>query len=102
VAHLDDITPANVNATVRKRFGAKAFGQVRLGYFADDNEPGPTERVVPGYTLLDAAGGYQVVKPLELRVQARNLLNETYYASQDVRAVYAPGRSFSLVATVKF
>jgi len=41
-------------------------------------------------------------KPLELRIQARNLLNQTHYASQDVRAVLAPGRSASLVATVKF
>jgi outer membrane receptor protein involved in Fe transport len=57
---------------------------------------------VPGYTLLDAAAGYRVITALELRVQARNLLNETYYASQDVRAVSAPGRSVSLVATVKF
>ena len=57
---------------------------------------------MPGYTLVDAAAGYQVVKPLELRIQARNLLNETHYASQDVRAVFAPGRSASLVATVKF
>ena len=101
-ANLDDITPLNINTTVRKQIGAKAFGQFRVGYFADDNEPGPTERVVPGYTLFDAAAGYQVVTPLELRVQARNLLNETYYASQDTRAVYAPGRSVSLVATVKF
>jgi outer membrane receptor protein involved in Fe transport len=43
-----------------------------------------------------------VAKPLELRIQARNLLNETYFASQDVRAVFAPGRSASLVMTVKF
>ena len=81
---------------------AAGFGQLRTAYFGDDDHFGPTERAVPGYTLLDAAAGYQVVKPLELRIQARNLLNETHYASQDVRAVFAPGRSASLVATVKF
>ena len=42
-----------------------------------------------------------LAKPLELRIQARNLLDEEYYASQDVRTVFAPGRSASLVA-VKF
>jgi len=57
---------------------------------------------VPGYTLLDAAAGYTVVPPLEIRVQARNLLNETYLASQDVRAVLAAGRSASLTLAVKF
>jgi vitamin B12 transporter len=101
-AYLDDISPVTVSATVRRQFGTKAFGQVRAAYFSDDEDVGPTERAVPGYTLLDAATGYQVARPLELRVQFRNLLNQTYYASQDVRAVYAAGRSASLAATVKF
>ena len=101
-AYLDDISPVNLMAVVRRQFGARAFGQVRAAYFGDDDHFGPTERAVPGYTLVDAAVGYQVSKPLELRIQARNLLNETHYASQDVRAVFAPGRSASLVATVRF
>ncbi len=100
-AYLDDISPVNIMATVRRQFG-RGFGQLRTAYFGDDDHFGPTERAVPGYTLVDVAAGYQVVKPLELRIQARNLLNETHYASQDVRAVFAPGRSASLVATVKF
>ncbi len=100
-AYLDDISPVNIMATVRRQFG-RGFGQLRTAYFGDDDHFGPTERAVPGYTLMDVAAGYQVVKPLELRIQARNLLNETHYASQDVRAVFAPGRSASLVATVKF
>ena len=41
--------------------------------------------------MVDAAAGYRVAKPLELRIQARNLLNEELFASQDVRAVLAPG-----------
>ena len=39
---------------------------------------------------------------LELRVNARNLLNATYLASQDVRAVVAPGRSVALSAVFRF
>jgi outer membrane receptor protein involved in Fe transport len=101
-AYLDDISPINLSAVLRRQFGEKTFGQVRVAYFSDDEHNGPTERVVPGYTLVDAAAGLRVAKALELRVQARNLLNQEYYASQDVRAVYAPGRSASLVATVKF
>jgi outer membrane receptor protein involved in Fe transport len=100
-AYLDDISPVNIMATVRRQFG-RGFGQVRAAYFGEDDHFGPTERAVPGYTLVDAAAGYQVVKPLELRIQVRNLLNEAHYASQDVRAVFAPGRSASLVATVRF
>ena len=101
-AYLDDISPLNLMAVVRRQFGARGFGQLRAAYFADDDHFGPTERAVPGYTLLDAAAGYQLARPLELRVQVRNLLNETFFASQDVRAVFSPGRSASLAATVKF
>jgi hemoglobin/transferrin/lactoferrin receptor protein len=100
--YLDDISPVNLSATLRRQFGTRGFGQVRTAYFGDDEHFGPTERAVPGYTLLDAATGYQVVKQLELRIQLRNLLNETYLASQDVRAVFSPGRSASLIATIKF
>lgn len=101
-AYLDDISPTNISAVLRRQFGTGAFGQVRVAYFSADEHPGPTERVVPGYTLLDAAAGLRVAKPLELRVQARNLLNQEHYASQDVRAVLASGRSASLIAAVKF
>ena len=101
-AYLDDISPINLSAVVRKQFGERGFGQVRTAYFSDDDHFGPTERAVPGYTLLDAAAGWRVAKPLELRIQARNLLDQEHYASQDVRAVSAPGRSASLVASVKF
>jgi outer membrane receptor protein involved in Fe transport len=101
-AYLDDISPVNLTAVVRKQFGTRAFAQVRASHFSDDDHAGPTERAAPGYALVDAAVGYQIAGPLELRVQARNLLNETYLASQDLRAVPAPGRSVSLTATVKF
>lgn len=100
-AYLDDMSPTTFSSVVRKQFG-RGFGQVRLAYFSDDNHFGPTERAVPGYTLLDAAGGFQVAKPLEIRFSARNLLNEEYYASQDVRTVFAPGRSAMLTVAVKF
>jgi outer membrane receptor protein involved in Fe transport len=101
-AYLDDISPVNLTAVLRKQFGERAFSQVRASYFSDDDHAGPTERAVNGYTMVDAVIGYRVAKPLELRLQGRNLLNEEYFASQDVRTVLAPGRSASLVATVKF
>jgi outer membrane receptor protein involved in Fe transport len=100
--YLDDISPVNVSAVLRKQFGERAFGQVRAAYFSDDDHFGPTERAVPGYTLLDVAAGFRIARPLELRVQGRNLLNQEYFASQDERTVFAPGRSGSLVANVKF
>lgn len=101
-AYLDDISPINFSATLRKQFGTRAFGQVRGAYYSDDDHIGPTERAVPGYTMVDAAVGYRVAKPLELRLNARNLLDEEYFASQDVRTVLAAGRSVALTAHVKF
>jgi outer membrane receptor protein involved in Fe transport len=100
--YLDDIAPTTFAATLRKQFGQRAFGQLRAAYYSDDDHFGPTERAVPGYTMLDAGAGYRIVRQLELRVQARNLLDQEYYASQDVRAVFAAGRSVSLTASVKF
>lgn len=101
-AYLDDMSPINLSVVVRKQLGDRAFAQVRAAHFSDDDHFGPTERAGPGYTLLDAAAGFKVARQLELRIQARNLLDQEYFASQDVRTVFAAGRSASLIATVKF
>ena len=99
---LDDVSPETVSIQLRKSARARGlFAQVRTAWFADDSRPGPTEQVAPGYTLLDAGAGVTVIEGLDLRLSARNLLNETYLASQDVRAVVAPGRSLALSAVVR-
>nr|MBA3269104.1 TonB-dependent receptor [Acidobacteriota bacterium] len=99
---LDDVTPETFSAQLRKAFGMRgAFAQMRTAVFAEDTRPGPTERAVPGYILVDAGGGIMVFKELELRVSARNLLNARYFASQDLRTVAAPGRSVSVSAAVR-
>lgn len=100
--YLDDITPETLSVQVRKSFNLRgSFAQLRTAWFAEDTRPGPTERVAPGYTLVDAAGGISLSDDLELRLSARNLLNEDYLASQDVRAVAAAGRSVSVSAVVR-
>lgn len=101
-AYLDDVTPETVSVQLRKAFAARnAFAQVRVAFYAEDTRPGPTERVVPGYTLIDAGAGFTVLPAVDLRVAARNLLNDEYMASQDVRTVAAPGRSISVTAVVR-
>ena len=100
--YLDDMSPVLVAATLRKQFGERAFAQLRTARYSDDDHFGPTERAVPGYTMVDAGAGYRVAKPMELRLIARNLLNEEWFASQDVRTVLAPGRSAALVVNLKF
>jgi outer membrane receptor protein involved in Fe transport len=51
--------------------------------------------------LVDAGAGFRLFPGLDLRVAARNLLNDHYLASQDVRTVSAPGRSLSVTAAVR-
>ena len=81
--NLDDISPDTFSVLVRKEFGQRAFAQMRTAFLADDDRPGPSEVVAPGATLIDLAGGFRFPKYLELRANARNLLDDTYYASPD-------------------
>ena len=99
---LDGITTATGSLQLRRAIGARAFAQARAAWFAADDRPGPTERVVPGYTLVDLSGGATLGRHLELRGLIRNLLDQEYYASQDVRAVLAPGRAASVTAVVRY
>lgn len=99
---LDDIPPPSLSLLVRKSFGARLQTQLRGAFFADDDEPGPTEVATPGYVLLDAGAGFTVNANLDLRLSVRNLLDRTYPASPDPRAMPAPGISAILSAQVRF
>jgi hemoglobin/transferrin/lactoferrin receptor protein len=100
-ANLDDISPATFSVLGRKEFGA-GYAQTRVAFHAADNRPGPTEIAAPGATLVDVGAGWRLLPPLELRGLLRNLLDDDYYASPDVRWVFAPGRSVSLTAVLQF
>jgi iron complex outermembrane receptor protein len=100
--YLDGITAETGSIQLRRAIGARAFAQARAAWFAEDDRPGPTERVVPGYTLVDLAGGAGIGRYVELRALVRNLFDDDFLASQDVRAVPAPGRSASVTATIRF
>ena len=102
-AYLDDVTPETASVQLAKHFAYRAaFAQLRTALFREDRRPGPTERIAPGYALVDAAAGLTIGRHLDLRVSARNLLNQRYLASQDVRAVLSPGRSVAVSAGVRW
>jgi hemoglobin/transferrin/lactoferrin receptor protein len=101
-APLDDIAPASLSAFVRKELPRDAYAQVRVAVFAADNEPGPTEREVPGYAMLDAAAGIPIGRGIELQLNGRNLLDADYLASPDPRTVPAPGASLMATVMMKF
>ena len=70
---------------------------VRGAVFARDDRPGPTEREVPGYGVIDAGVGYELAEWLEVSLLGRNLFDRSFLASSDEDAVLAPGRSLQLM-----
>lgn len=101
-ASLDDIPASTFSAVLRRELTGGAFAQVRGAAFGRDTHPGPTERVMPGYFLLDVAGGLPLTGNLELQVNGRNLLDAEYLSSPDPRAVLAPGASVLVSAIARF
>lgn len=99
---LDDAPTDTLTLELRKAFGARGFVQARGALYARDDRPGPTEQQRQGYAVLDVSGGWQLLPPLELRLLARNVLDNEYRVSPDARAVLAPGRSLLLTARVDF
>ena len=99
---LDDVPSESFSAQLRKQIGSRAFAQGRVTFHAEDDEPGPTEVAMPGYTMVDAAAGYRLTRNLELRFLGRNLLDQEHYASPDPRWVWAPGISAQVTVVVTY
>jgi hemoglobin/transferrin/lactoferrin receptor protein len=93
---LDGVPSASISVQIRRALGTRGFLDARGAAFARHVRPGPTERVTPGYALLDAGAGWRLSPALELRALGRNLLNQEYLVSADTRTVAAPGRSISM------
>jgi outer membrane receptor protein involved in Fe transport len=93
----DGVPPPGAFAVVRGSAGERWSWMVRGAAFARDDRPGPTEREIPGYGVLDAGAGFSVTEWLEVTLLGRNLLDHAYLASSDEDAVLAPGRSVQLV-----
>ena len=93
-SNLDDISPDTFLALVRKDFGERAFGQVRMAFLADDDRPGPSEVAAPGATVIDLAGGWHFTRNLELRGLVRNLLDDSVLR-EPRSAVGVGGRTIS-------
>jgi iron complex outermembrane receptor protein len=93
----DGVPPPGVFAVLRGNPSQRWWWMVRGAAFARDDRPGPTEREVPGYAVLDAGAGCSITSWLEVSVLGRNLFNRNYFASSDEDAVLAPGRSVQFV-----
>ncbi len=94
---LDDVPPVGGFAVLRGGVGDPAWWLVRVRGSLRDRRPGPTEKVVPGYGVVDAGVGWRLGPALEVQLLGRNLFDHAFPASADAAAVLAPGRSLQLV-----
>jgi outer membrane receptor protein involved in Fe transport len=92
----DDVPPTGGFVVLRSEGAGRWSWMVRGAAFAADDDPGPSERPVPGYGVVDAAVGFRLSDGLSLQLLGRNLLDKAYQASSDVDAVLAAGRSLQL------
>jgi outer membrane receptor protein involved in Fe transport len=93
---LDDVPPRAAILTLRRDPAARWWWFARLGAYVRDDRPGPTERVVPGYSVVDGGAGFRLSRALEIQLLGRNLLDRSFYGSADALTVWAPGRSLEL------
>jgi len=93
----DGIPPRGVFLVYRHEPLAGWAWMLRAAANARDQRPGPTEKVLPGYAVVDAAVGYRFSPALEVQLLGRNLTDRTYPGSADEAAVLAPGRNLQLV-----
>ncbi len=92
----DDVPPRGGFILLRHELGPRWDWLVRVAAYLRDGRPGPSERVVPGYAVLDAGVGYRVSEAFEVRLHGRNLLDREYPSSPDAKSVAAPGRTLHL------
>jgi hypothetical protein len=70
---LDDVPARSLSLMLRQDLAAPGHVFVRGMVFGVDDEPGPTERHVAGYGIVDLGGGWRFGEDLEVTVLARNL-----------------------------
>jgi iron complex outermembrane receptor protein len=93
----DDVPAPGGFVVLRSDPAGRWWWMARGAAFSRDERPGPTEQIVPGYGVVDAAVGFRLSPALELQLLGRNLLDNTHLASADEETVLAPGRSLRLV-----
>jgi len=94
---LADIPPPAFLATLRQRLSdGRYWWMIRGAVYGRDDRPGPTETVVPGYGVVDAALGMRVRDALEVELLGRNLGDRAYPDSADALAALAPGRTIAI------
>lgn len=93
---VDGVPVEGAVLTLRRDPSQRWWWLARVAAYREDDRPGPTERVVPGYTTVDAGLGYRFTDALEVQLLGRNLTDRAYFGSADEKTVLAPGRGVQL------
>lgn len=93
---VDGVPVEGAVLTVRRDPSQRWWWLARVAAYREDDRPGPTERVVPGYAVVDAGVGYRFSDMLEVQLLGRNLTDRAYFGSADEKTVLAPGRGLQL------
>jgi iron complex outermembrane receptor protein len=99
---LTDIPAEGLTLTLRRAWGARAAAWLRATLRDRRDDPGPTERAIPGYAVLDAGGSLRLARGLEARLVLGNAFDHAYDQTPDELAVLAPGRRLSLTLSAAF
>jgi iron complex outermembrane receptor protein len=101
-AALADVPAEGLTLTVRRGFGETGAVWARALLRARRDDPGPVERAVPGFGVLDLGGVWRVTKNLETRALLGNIFDAEYLGSPDELAVPAPGRRIVVTLSARF
>lgn len=98
----NDVPPESLTLALRGRTPGRSWWRVQASLFARDDEPGSTEKTMPGYVVIDASAGFELAAGIEARVLIGNLLDRRFPDSADENAPVAPGLGVALVLAGRF
>lgn len=110
-APLPEIAPLDLRYGLMGRFfNAKLQTGINLRHVIAQERVSEAfgEGATPGFTLLDADASYPIGKMLLIKAGIQNLFGETYYEhltrpiGTDKTPMYAPGRNYFLMVSLKF